>query len=74
MAENEESPTKGLFGYEGEGFDIDGEDAPDTKPRDRSAERGWNIGREDDAPSTEGPAAEKAGHTTKARKTRLEEH
>ena len=45
---SEETPNRGMFGYEGEGFDFETE--PEEKPRERSAERGWNIGREDDAP------------------------
>lgn len=41
----------GEFGYEGEGFD----DEPREPEQDfsRRAERGWNIGRDDDAPSKE---------------------
>ena len=51
--ENEaESPKKGLFGYEGEGFDeaFEGDAPPEPASGERAAGRGWNIGREDDAP------------------------
>ena len=52
MGHDSEPAKKGLFGYEGEGFDMDGEDSPESEPRERSAARGWNIGREDDRPAS----------------------
>ena len=34
------NPNRGIFGYEGEGFDVSGAELT------HSAERGWNIGSE----------------------------
>ena len=42
-------PNRGMFGYEGEGFDRG---APDDFSR--RADRGWNIGSDDDRPSYRG--------------------
>lgn len=50
MRRDEETPNRGIFGYEGEGFDSDTTNGPKSEPRERSASRGWNIGRDDDAP------------------------
>lgn len=41
-------PNRGMFGYEGEGFDLG---ADDFSPR---ADRGWNIGSDSDRPSYRG--------------------
>ena len=40
--------NRGMFGYEGEGFDLGGDDFS------RRADRGWNIGSDDDRPSYRG--------------------
>ena len=50
---SDDTPKRGAFGYEGEGFEH--ENVPEEQPRDHSAERGWNIGREDGEPESERP-------------------
>lgn len=46
-------PNRGAFGYEGEGFDRDPDADTDFRPR---AERGWNIGTDEDRDHEERPA------------------
>ena len=48
-------PNRGKFGYEGEGFDETDEGFS------RRAERGWNIGTNEDREHEERPAAEDIG-------------
>lgn len=58
MAGDEEKSSRGMFGYEGEGFIADGEDASD-KPRTGTPDRGWNIGRSDDEPESDAARAKR---------------
>ena len=56
MGRDEETPNRGMFGYEGEGFDFE----DDPRPRARAGDRGWNIGRQDDSPDGgDAPAGER---------------
>ncbi|HEX8408172.1 MAG TPA: hypothetical protein VF883_04870 [Thermoanaerobaculia bacterium] len=49
-------PNRGMFGYEGEGFDRDAE-----TDFSRRAERGWNIGTNEDREHEERPTADDVG-------------
>lgn len=55
-AEEQMESNRGVFGYEGEGFDRDVD--PEFS---RRAERGWNIGTSEDREHEEKPPAPDAG-------------